>query len=57
MVSVVSKYTDLNILLALDAGLDLLLVPGMGFDHQGGRLGRGGGSNSDFLLIFDSFIV
>lgn len=52
MVSLVQKLIVLDILLALDAGLDLLLVPGMGFDNQGGRLGRGGGSNSVFLLNF-----
>jgi len=36
--------------LQADAGLDVLLMPGLGFDAEGRRLGRGGGYYDKMLL-------
>lgn len=42
-----TQWTDLN-------QIDLFILPGLGFDTQGNRLGRGKGMFDQFLALFES---
>ncbi|KAF6259827.1 5-Formyltetrahydrofolate cycloligase [Scenedesmus sp. NREL 46B-D3] len=51
--------SDRQSAMQVPGGLDLLLMPGLGFDDRGRRLGRGGGERSAGMLVryYDKMVL